>query len=364
MEGLGLGLGLPAFTPGSSAKPGFDASEQREFTKALQQNLLVQTPLQVLLETMFTRLQSQAVMFHELQDRVEHLESKEVAAQQLALRVQIAESKVEELLSCKMPAEKQVEVTNRLDEVERRTAGLQPGSSAQGEGKPGASPTAQMVQQFESRLNELETRIGGMGLMGSEFGDGQYEDADGQALSVRPSSRAGALSTPPRTPRSPIDARASSSSPGHTVEAAMQQVLHQQEQLQDEHRRQEASSRAIADLQGKMHQMYRDHKALTGTVAAVSQDIALIKAAMEETQTSVASQLQLLTTASQRADKANEQLMQDVEALQSLVGSLSEAPRVEPAAFEALSSQVEAATQEVHSGAEALTLLRDTEIKT
>lgn len=92
------GATFSAFTH-PKQQAGFDESELREFNKALKQNLLVQTPLQVrshaqrsallvtwgckptpcvlsppatqvLLETMFARLQSQAQMFHDLHDRV------------------------------------------------------------------------------------------------------------------------------------------------------------------------------------------------------------------------------------------------------------------------------------------------------
>lgn len=86
-------------------KIGFTENEQAEFTRALHQQLLVQTPLQaramgphsrlrypppssldillplqVLLETLFSRLQNQAQLFNDLQRRVSQYSHESFAA--------------------------------------------------------------------------------------------------------------------------------------------------------------------------------------------------------------------------------------------------------------------------------------------
>lgn len=49
---------------------GFTEVENREFSKAVNAALYVQTPLQVVLESLFSRLQNQAVAFDDMNTRV------------------------------------------------------------------------------------------------------------------------------------------------------------------------------------------------------------------------------------------------------------------------------------------------------
>ncbi|GAX77497.1 hypothetical protein CEUSTIGMA_g4941.t1 [Chlamydomonas eustigma] len=105
-------------TAKAATKIGFDESEQKEFNKALKQQLLVQTPLQVLLETLFSRLQSQAQLFNDLQRRVERIEARDIDGQELLRRVQLCEGRLNEFKESKLSPFNQQEIMSRLAEVE------------------------------------------------------------------------------------------------------------------------------------------------------------------------------------------------------------------------------------------------------
>lgn len=106
-----------------SSKVGFDENEAKEFSRAIKQQLLVQTPLQVLLETLFSRLQNQAQAFNDLAHRVERLEVRDMDKDEILKRMQLYEERLSglgDLATSKLSPFNQMETTGRLDKLEKQ----------------------------------------------------------------------------------------------------------------------------------------------------------------------------------------------------------------------------------------------------
>ncbi|KAG1663154.1 hypothetical protein FOA52_006051 [Chlamydomonas sp. UWO 241] len=127
MDSSGHGNGFGLTNTNKPYKIGFDEADNREFARALQQQLYVQTPLQTLLQTLFSRLQAQATLFSDLQGRFNSMEAErasELKPAAVLARLEEAEARAEQEASLVRRLEEQVAglVTQACAEASARAA--------------------------------------------------------------------------------------------------------------------------------------------------------------------------------------------------------------------------------------------------
>uniref|UniRef100_A0A7S0S532 Uncharacterized protein n=1 Tax=Chlamydomonas leiostraca TaxID=1034604 RepID=A0A7S0S532_9CHLO len=138
----------------SSGKPkiGWDETESKEFSKAIKGQLFVQTPLQVILEAIVSKIQSQAQVFDSLQKRMERIEARDLNSEELLARVKMCEDALSVINHEKLSPFHQQEVLMRLDDLETRVNTMPAGGgggaigSAGGAAAPGLAAESSQVQ--------------------------------------------------------------------------------------------------------------------------------------------------------------------------------------------------------------------------
>ncbi|KAG2450578.1 hypothetical protein HYH02_005079 [Chlamydomonas schloesseri] len=140
---------------GVEIRIGWEESEQKEFLKAIRQPLMVQTPLQLVVEQLFQRIQSQAAYLNQMKEKMERIAVKDMTADELLERIKLLESKQGEAAGPKLDPFNQQEILSRLEALENKLADQAAARSewaSSGEG----------MADVESRLARLEARLSGV----------------------------------------------------------------------------------------------------------------------------------------------------------------------------------------------------------
>ncbi|KAG2493370.1 hypothetical protein HYH03_008502 [Edaphochlamys debaryana] len=134
---------------------GWEEAEQKEFLKAIRQPLMVQTPLQLVIENLFQRLQGQAVFMQQMKEKMERIAVKDVTADELLERIKMLESQQGEAAGAKLNPFNQQEILARLEALEARLAD---GANQRAD----ALASAEGMADLETRLQRLEGRMTGV----------------------------------------------------------------------------------------------------------------------------------------------------------------------------------------------------------
>eukprot|EP00198_Chlamydomonas_reinhardtii_P013540 XP_001702877.1 flagellar associated protein [Chlamydomonas reinhardtii] len=116
---------------------------------------MVQTPLQLVVEQLFQRIQSQAAYLNQMKEKMERIAVKDVTADELLERIRLLESKQGEAAGPKLDPFNQQEILSRLEALENKLADQAAARSewaSSGEG----------MADVESRLARLESRLSGV----------------------------------------------------------------------------------------------------------------------------------------------------------------------------------------------------------
>ncbi|GIL44494.1 hypothetical protein Vafri_1945 [Volvox africanus] len=145
---------------GVEVRIGWDESEQKEFMKAIRQPLMVQTPLQLVIENLFQRLQAQANFIHQMKDKMERIAVKDVTADELLHRIKLLEAQQGDAAGPKLNPFNQQEILNRLEALEKKLAdaGPEKGSTNQRDRPTSRGDDADL----DVRLTRLEKRLTGV----------------------------------------------------------------------------------------------------------------------------------------------------------------------------------------------------------
>lgn len=192
-----------------SGKAGWTADEEREFSKALKSQMLITTPLTVILETLFSRIQSQATLFNDVQKRVDRMEARDMDGQELFKRVKTCEEQLQEISVSKLSPFKQDEIMARLDMLEQ-TAGM----------AMSAAEEAQAAAQVAA-LNPAE---------GGE--DSNASPSDAPAPSTQPAPVPAVVPTPAERPTSVGRPGSVASGGGAAERIALQNALAREAKLE------------------------------------------------------------------------------------------------------------------------------------
>ncbi|EFJ43882.1 hypothetical protein VOLCADRAFT_121376 [Volvox carteri f. nagariensis] len=146
--------------PGVDVRIGWDESEQKEFMKAIRQPLMVQTPLQLVIENLFQRLQAQASFVNQMKEKMDRIAVKDVSADELLHRIKLLEAQQGDAAGPKLNPFNQQEILNRLEALEKKLAdGVgEKGSGTQRDRQPSRDDSADL----EIRLSRLEKRLTGV----------------------------------------------------------------------------------------------------------------------------------------------------------------------------------------------------------
>ncbi|GFR47213.1 hypothetical protein Agub_g8894, partial [Astrephomene gubernaculifera] len=141
---------------GVDLRIGWEENEQKEFLKALRQPLMVQTPLQLVIENVFQRLQSQAVFMQQMKEKMDRIAVKDVQADELLDRIKLLESRQGDAAGPKLNPFNQQEILARLDALEGKV------QEASGERGPPSETGDGSISDLEARLQRLEKRMSGV----------------------------------------------------------------------------------------------------------------------------------------------------------------------------------------------------------
>ncbi|GLC33000.1 hypothetical protein PLESTB_000381800 [Pleodorina starrii] len=145
---------------GVEVRIGWDESEQKEFFKAIRQPLMVQTPLQLVIENLFSRLQTQATFMQQMKEKMDRIAVKDVTADELLARIKLLESQQGDAAGPKLNPFNQQEIISRLEALEKKMSeGGPEHSSSQREGR---GPAHDEGPDLETRLSRLESRLRGV----------------------------------------------------------------------------------------------------------------------------------------------------------------------------------------------------------
>ncbi|KXZ56196.1 hypothetical protein GPECTOR_1g17 [Gonium pectorale] len=141
--------------PGVDIRLGWEESEHKEFMKAIRAPLMVQTPLQLVIENLFQRVQAQATFIQQMRDKMDRIAVKDVTADELLDRIRLLEARQGESAGPKLDPFNQQEILARLEALESKaTEAAQP--------KGAQSPSLEGIADIETRLQRLEKRMSGV----------------------------------------------------------------------------------------------------------------------------------------------------------------------------------------------------------
>lgn len=148
---------------GVDVRIGWDEGEQKEFLKAIRQPLMIQTPLQLVMENLFNRLQTQATVLQQLKEKVDRIAVKDVQGDELLDRIRMLESSHADGGHAKLNPFDQKDILSRLEALEAKA--VEKGRRGAEEDTPGASSSAEVAQ----RLEALEHRLSGVYNVGGKL---------------------------------------------------------------------------------------------------------------------------------------------------------------------------------------------------
>ncbi|MEW5305237.1 MAG: hypothetical protein WDW38_005721 [Sanguina aurantia] len=101
---------------------GWDESEHADLVKAIRAPLfaIAQTPLQVVIESLFSKMQAQARSMTDLQEQVERLTLRAVSSEELLARIRLLENSLNQLGTSQLSPFSQREIIDRVGDLETR----------------------------------------------------------------------------------------------------------------------------------------------------------------------------------------------------------------------------------------------------
>ncbi|GMH36351.1 hypothetical protein BSKO_04219 [Bryopsis sp. KO-2023] len=177
----------------------WEKADHDDFMKALNQSLLIQTPLQVLLEMMFKRMSTQSKEVDVFKEKLEFIEKSSIDVASILERVQSLEGNMKELSDSKLSPFTQADILERLDKAEftaknamkRVTGAMEDSDQVQGPRISRMERQLKGVENLPGRLMAVDEIAEELGIQipNTEF---EWEDETQQSFGV-PQSRSNRL---------------------------------------------------------------------------------------------------------------------------------------------------------------------------